>query len=69
MAMNARYRASFDLQAPEPQTTKKVCPDCRQELAVFLVTCDGHAFETYRCRNHGDVTPAQSHVVTGEPLK
>ncbi len=66
MAMNARYRASFELQAPEPQTAKKVCPTCRKELAVFLVTCDGHAFETYRCRNHGDVTPAQSHAVTGE---
>ena len=69
MAMNARYRASFELQAPEPQTAKKVCPTCRQELAVFLVTCDGHAFETYRCRNHGDVTLVQNYVVTGEPLK
>lgn len=64
--MKARYRASFDLQAPEPQTTKRVCPACRQELAAFLVTCDGHAFETYRCRDHGDVILVQNHVVTGE---
>lgn len=76
--MNARYRASIDLQAPalplatygyrDPASlvSRKVCPTCRQELGVFVVTCDGHAFETYRCSEHGDVTPMRSHIVNGE---
>ncbi len=67
MAMNNRYRASLEFQAPDArQPSRWVCPTCRKELSVFVVTCDGHAFETYRCRDHGDVTPAQSHAVTGE---
>ncbi len=78
--MNARHRASIELQAPEIQAAKygyrdpaslvsrQVCPTCRRELGVFMVTCDGHAFETYRCSEHGDVTPMRSHIVNGETL-
>ncbi|MCC8999075.1 MAG: hypothetical protein LM522_06185 [Candidatus Contendobacter sp.] len=76
--MNARHVATLAFQAPEIQAAKygyrepaslvkkSVCPTCRKELAVFVVRCDGHAFETYRCRDHGDVPPMRSHIANGE---
>ncbi|MBK8752339.1 MAG: hypothetical protein IPL99_12145 [Candidatus Competibacteraceae bacterium] len=45
---------------------RNVCPFCKRETDVFLVSCDGHVLETNRCRAHGDVPPMRSHIVNPE---
>ena len=35
------------------------CPKCQRQTEVYLVFCEGHVFETHRCRDHGDVVPVQ----------
>ena len=42
---------------------RDVCPHCKRETDVYTVFCDGHVFETHRCRDHGDVCPMRSHIV------
>ena len=66
--MNRRFTATLDLQRPAGRTPDRlasydVCPHCKQELSVYLVSCDGHVIETHRCRAHGDVIPMRSAVV------
>lgn len=29
---------------------RSLCPHCGRETAVFVVSCDGHAIDTHRCR-------------------
>ena len=65
--MNPRFAATLELQRPagrDPDSllARDVCPHCQRETAVYLVTCDGHPFETHRCPDHGDVVPMRSHV-------
>ena len=79
--MNARHRASIDLQEPEIQAAKygyrpadslvgkNVCCQCKREVTTHTFTAkDGHRVETYHCREHGDVPPMRSHIVNGETL-
>ncbi len=47
---------------PDTLTARDVCPHCKTETAVYLVSCDGHIVETHRCAQHGDVVPMRSHV-------
>lgn len=42
---------------------RDVCPHCKRETDIYVVFCDGHVFETHRCRDHGDVCPMRSHIV------
>jgi len=65
--MNRRFAATMELQRPDYRDpaelrARDVCPNCKRETTVYLVTCDGHPFETHRCPDHGDVVPMRSHV-------
>lgn len=64
--MNARFAATMALQRPDyaghddthdlfPIPHRPTCPTCGGPLSFFRVSCDGHQFETGRCRDHGDV--------------
>jgi len=54
---------AFQHRSPASLTGRDVCPHCKRETAVYLVTCDGHTFETHRCADHGDVAPMRSVIV------
>lgn len=48
---------------PKPRDEPRdVCPYCKYETEIYLVFCNGHTFETHRCREHGDVVPMRSAV-------
>ena len=69
--MNARFRATMAHQRPDHSDhpghdlatqvpldldhPRPTCPTCGGPLNFFRVSCDGHQFETGRCRDHGDV--------------
>lgn len=66
--MNRRFAATLELQRPDYRDQASlvgldVCPHCKCETDVYAVFCDGHVFETHRCREHGDVCPMRSHIV------
>lgn len=68
--MTETERISLEFQAPDPGlyrrpeelTSYLVCPHCKEEVASYVVACDGHTFEVDRCAHHGDVVPIRSHV-------
>jgi len=42
-----------------------ICPQCRRETTRHrFLTPDGHWLETHHCREHGDVAPLRSVVVS-----
>lgn len=61
---------SFLTEYREPESLEEmdVCPHCKVETQVFLVSCEGHVFETHRCVDHGDVQPMRS-AVFNSPMK
>ncbi len=71
--MNARYRASIELQAPEIQAAKygyrdpasligrNICCKCQREVTTHaFIAKDGSRIETHHCPEHGDVSPMRS---------
>lgn len=70
--MTPAERAAFAFQSPpyrDPASLvgRDVCPHCKRETEIYTVFCDGHVFETHRCRHHGDVAPMRSHIINGAP--
>ena len=52
-------RMQRDIRPTATTENRGRCPHCGRETAVFVVSCDGHAIDTHRCRDHGDVVPGQ----------
>lgn len=55
------YRDPVDLPA------RDVCPHCKTETEIFLISCDGHLVEAHRCRRHGDIVPMRSAIHYPQP--
>lgn len=73
--MTPTERASLHFQAPDfsqsypfqPMQARWVCPTCRHDTSRYLVSCDGHSFETDRCPAHGDVIAILQHFPLETP--
>lgn len=51
-----------DYRDPASLTALDVCPHCKTETEIYLISCEGHIVETHRCRKHGDVIPMRSAI-------